>query len=222
MIQLQNIHIGYANNVFIQDINASIQPNDFIALTGRNGSGKTTLLKSIAGILPVQAGSILLAGENIQSLSKSELSNKIGYLPSRISHFGSHTVNSFVALGRYSFTNFLGQLKPEDLHIIHQTLKTLHLEALADKKMTELSDGQKQKVCIAQVLVRNCKYLLLDEPLSFLDYETKEEILQFLKDLSVSHALGILISIHDKALVKDYFKTEWRVEETRLNVHSFT
>lgn len=198
MIRVEQLHIGYSHQTLVREINIELKPGMCIALLGKNGSGKSTLLKTIAGLIPPLKGQALLNNKPIQSYSRDEIATNIAFLPSRIEFPVHHTLESFVLLGLKSKQIFHRIFSSEDLKKAHTILKTMSLYTIKDQYVNTLSDGQKQRMALAQTLARGCTYLIMDEPLSFLDHESKLELIDYYIHLSKTEQKTILFSTHDQ------------------------
>ncbi len=193
MLELKNIHISYKNNLVLHDINIQFNLNTCNAIIGKNGSGKSSLLKTISGIIPASKGNIYYNNKDKSNTSVIEWSNYIAYLPSKVIFPLYHTVDSFIQLGIKS-NNPTNQNFEYIIHL-------LNLSFLLKKPLHTLSDGQKQKVLIAQILVRETPYLVLDEPLTYLDFDTKNELIELFIKLVKEKNKTIIFSTHDLHLL---------------------
>ena len=152
MIEIKQLEIGYRSkrkqtSVF-KGLNASFQSGSLIGLIGDNGVGKSTLLKTLTGYLKPLHGSVLIQGENLESLSFEQKASLISIVTTEKIGGFNLTVYDVVALGRTPYLSMFGKLMPDDIAIIQRSLERLGLASLKDTLMEELSDGQRQKVMI--------------------------------------------------------------------------
>src|SRR5699024_2886936 len=139
-----------------------------ICLLGPNGSGKSTLIKTMAGMLSALSGSILLSDGNASRFTPKEMAQKLStVLTDRIS-IGNLSAFTLVSLGRSPYTSWTGKLSAEDEKATRKAIVSTGLEPLADRDISTLSDGERQKVMIARALAQNTDIILLDEPTAHL------------------------------------------------------
>lgn len=220
MIEIKQLEIGYRSkrkqtSVF-QGLNASFQSGSLIGLIGDNGVGKSTLLKTLTGYLKPLHGSVLIQGENLESLSFEKKATLISIVTTEKIGGFNLTVYDVVALGRTPYLSMFGKLMPDDIAVIERSLERLGLASLKDTLMEELSDGQRQKVMIAKSLAQETPIILLDEPTAFLDYTSKHKLFEGLKVLSLEEKKLIIVSSHDIDLMQKYMTKALYLKENNL------
>lgn len=197
MLELKDIHIGYADIVVQAGITLRIDSGQFIALAGNNGCGKSTLLKTICGVIPLLKGTLLIDGKNAAELTAAQLASQVAVvLTDKISGFNL-TAFDVVASGRIPYLNSFGILTEEDKSIVQSSMNSIGIFELCERSYDELSDGQKQKVLIAKALAQQTSVILMDEPTAFLDYKSRVALFALLKQLSKEQGKTIVISSHD-------------------------
>ncbi|HWY10480.1 MAG TPA: ABC transporter ATP-binding protein [Bacteroidia bacterium] len=197
MLKVKDLNIGYAQKEILSGLNFAIGKGELIGLVGSNGIGKSTLLKTIIGSLKPLAGEITLDGKSPNSISSQELSKIISIvLTDKVGGFNL-TVFDIVASGRIPYLNAFGQLKEEDVKIVNQSLETIGIKNISKSYFDELSDGQKQKVLIAKSLAQQTPVILMDEPTAFLDFESRIQLFQLLKQLVRDQQKTVIVSSHD-------------------------
>lgn len=220
MIEIKQLEIGYRSkrkqkSVF-QGLNASFQSGSLIGLIGDNGVGKSTLLKTLTGYLKPLHGSVLIQGENLESLSFEKKATLISIVTTEKIGGFNLTVYDVVALGRTPYLSMFGKLMPDDIAVIERSLERLGLASLKDTLMEELSDGQRQKVMIAKSLAQETPIILLDEPTAFLDYTSKHKLFEDLKVVSLEEKKLIIVSSHDIDLMQKYMTKALYLKENNL------
>ena len=191
-IVIDSVSFQYdSKNTILDSINLEIKKNDFIAILGKNGSGKTSLTYCINGLIPHAisgklSGNIYVDGKNTKKISIGEISKKIGTVfqdPDLV--IFNLTVEEEVSFGVYN---------------IKKGLKTVALNGFEKRDPQSLSGGQKQLLCIACVLAMGTDYIILDEPISNLDYLNSQLVYEVLKSL---HQQGktIIVIEHDTNMV---------------------
>jgi len=170
---------------------------EVLVLLGKNGSGKTSTLKAVAGLLNPDVGSIKIQGFPVyESWSKINLSPQdrgVGYVFQDLALFPHMNVFENVAFGLLA----RGLKRSTISTRVEEVLEEFDLLGLRDLKPSHLSGGQKQKVALARTLITRPKVLLLDEPFSALDPETREEVRQEVMDILKSHPMPTVLVTHD-------------------------
>lgn len=215
-MKLTDLSIGYDRSVIISGINEELMPGNFTCLLGRNGTGKSTLLKTLAGIIPAMAGEITIDGKRISDFSRQELAKRISLVLTHVPELPNTTLRELVSYGRLPYSSWLGKLSPDDLNVADTAIENLGITALAQRKICELSDGERQKAMIARALAQGTDYLLLDEPSAFLDYESKQELMSLLVRLAHEEHKTILLSTHDQELAMKNADHIWKIADRRL------
>ncbi len=190
LIELKDVSFFYGSKAVLENISFCVKKGDFWVVVGPNGGGKTTLLKLIIGILTPQKGKII------------RYVDEIGYLPQRsnISHFPL-TVLDAVLMGIVNPRHKGIKFSKEDIEKAIDALKMVDMADLLNKPFKDLSGGQQQRVLIARALVCNPVLLLLDEPTSNIDPQSKFCFYDFISELNpkitiimVSHDLSLTIT----------------------------
>ncbi len=191
-------------------ITLAVDYGNIMAVVGPNGAGKTTLLEVINGLLPVTTGTVRALGEEV-SPSSHRLRQRIAYLPQDL-FFDPSTpflARDVVLMGRFAQLGAFRFPGRSDHAVVRDALRAVGVEDLARRPIGRLSGGQQRKVLLARVIARRPKLLLLDEPMTNLDPQAKEElsrlILRIHAELSlttifVSHELGPLLDAADRVV----------------------
>lgn len=165
----------------------------YSVLMGKTGSGKTTLLEAICGLKPIESGELLLAGQNVTELQPAE--RGIGYVPQDGALFQSMTVGDHL-----TFALSIRRWPQADADKRRQELaKLLRIESLLDRYPAQLSGGERQRVALGRALSFHPKILCLDEPLSALDDDTREQMMQLLKQVQKETGVTALHVTHNRA-----------------------
>lgn len=204
IIEAFGLRCGYEGRDVLKGITISLLPGELIGLLGPNGAGKSTLIKTLSKVLKPIAGSIYLEGKDIESLSFKEIAQKIGVVPQETSLDYKFTAYDIVMMGRNPYiSRFKGETKL-DRDIVTEAMKVTDTLEFADRPITELSGGEKQRVILARALAQQPKILLLDEPTSHLDISYQIEILNLIKKLVKEKDIGALSAIHDPNLASQF------------------
>ncbi|MCK5133173.1 MAG: metal ABC transporter ATP-binding protein [Candidatus Sabulitectum sp.] len=202
LIELENITAGYnRDHPAIENVDLSVEKNDFVAIIGPNGGGKTTLLKVVLGLLVPYAGTVRVFGEEPAHSRKN-----IGYVPQVIpSRTFPVSVLDVVLMGRLGSSGLFRRYSDEDRSIAIENLEKLGVFHLAKKRMDQLSGGQKQRVLIARALAGEPELLLLDEPVASVDTETQHSFYNLLSRLN--NRMAVVLVTHDVGAVSSHVKS---------------
>jgi molybdate/tungstate transport system ATP-binding protein len=192
MIQLNKLRIDLPR-FSIQDIDLSIEKGEFFTLLGPTGAGKTLVLEAIMGLAPVSSGQIIVAGKDVTHLPPEKRGMGIVYQDYAL--FPHLTVLKNITYGLH-YRKIDEQPTQKNLD---RLIDQLNLSHLVDRSIHNLSGGEKQRVSLARALAVNPSVLLLDEPLSALDPNFREDIRQVLKKLHQELRITFLMVTHDFA-----------------------
>ena len=197
MIEIKKIAFKRDENQIFTSLSARIKPGEAVLVSGANGVGKTTLLQLIGGVLRVQSGEILINGRNVEELSIKEQANVRSVAPQRRNFTLAYTVEQVI--------NFVPKkLKVENTNFI---IDTLGLRSLLQKKVTELSGGEQERVSLALAFSQKADYYLLDEPFSAQDSKSIKNIIKVIKSLQRADK-GVLVISHNQETLTQYFDRE--------------
>jgi len=188
----------------LSDISFSLNSGEFLAIVGPSGCGKSTLLSILCGLLEPSGGSVFL--KNVP-LKEASTTTNIGYMLQKDHLFEWRTIYSNIILG----LEIQNKLTPENLQKANDMLETYGLSAFRDSRPSQLSGGMRQRAALIRTLVLEPDLLLLDEPFSALDYQTRlsvcDDIYAIIRKeektaILVTHDLAEAISMADKVLVR--------------------
>lgn len=200
IVQTTGLSIGYSGpgrRMIASSLEMSLRAGRMVCILGPNGCGKTTLLRTIAGLLPALDGEVLFRGRSIRSLSRSEMARERSVVLTRHAGVGMLRVREVVSLGRLPYADWLGRLGTGDMDSAERAMETTGCVELADRRMSELSDGERQRAFIARAMAQETPCMLLDEPTAFLDLPRRVEIVRLLLKLARSCRRAIALSTHD-------------------------
>ena len=198
-------------------INATLYAGEFVALIGKNGAGKSTLLRTLSAFQPPLSGTITYPDGCSTLRTAKELSTMLAVVLTDNSRIYNLSVYEVVALGRTPYTNFLGRKRKHDEEIILQAMARMNIEHLANRNINTLSDGERQKVMIAKALAQETEVIMLDEPTSFLDFNSRIQLFRQLKQLAAETGKSILVSTHDLELILKMANRLWVMHDNRLH-----
>ena len=204
MIELDNVGMGYDHRAILHDVSMKAGPGQILGLVGPNGSGKSTLIKGITRVVDVFSGRVLIDGRDIKTVKRDELARLVATVPQDPALPAAFTAFEVVLMGR---TPHLGLLRYEggrDLVIAWQAMEATHTKSFAERRVGELSGGEKQRLLIARALAQQPRAMLLDEPTANLDVSHQVEVLDLVKSLCLEQSLTVIIALHDLNLAAQY------------------
>jgi iron complex transport system ATP-binding protein len=183
-IVLENLSFSYGKDLILTDLSFSIEEGTVTTILGPNGSGKTTLLKLLLGILKPAKGKIRIFSRDAGEYTNKEKARILAYVPQKHIPAFSYQVIDVVAMGRHPYNDLFSHTSKHDLEISAASLERLKISHLAERPYTELSGGEQQLVLIARALTQEAKILVMDEPVSGLDYGNQLLLLEQLRSLA--------------------------------------
>jgi len=204
VLAVKNLCAGYHGSEALRDVSFSVNPGDYLGICGPNGSGKSTLVKVILGLLPPAAGEISLLGTPQAQFKDWQ---RIGYLPQGLQFFNPHfpaTVDEVVRLGRLSSKKFPRRFNREDAQAVERTMEWMGISDIRGCMIGELSGGLRQRVLLARALVNDPALLVLDEPTTALDPETRESFYKLIFEMNRDRKATVLLVTHDTATIGKY------------------
>lgn len=208
-----NLCLGYFKGSECKEILTGLDfdlfAGELTCLLGPNGVGKSTVVKAILGQLKPFTGEILLNGKSISSYSNEELAKVLSVVLTEAFLPGNMTVGQLVAMGRIPHTHWTGKLGNIDREVIETSLSATKIEYLRDDRLSEISDGQRQKALIARALAQDGKVMVLDEPTAHLDLVNRYEIMHLLREISKVQQKSILVVTHDLEIALETADRFW-------------
>ena len=169
VVHIDNVSTCYSDKEILKSISCKINERDFFGIIGKNGVGKSTLLKVLCKLIKPYSGNVFINCKNINYFSRKEFAKTISFLPQYVDTSLSFNVFEFIMFGRYPYMNVLKIPSNKDCIVVKRTIDFLQITNLAQRKINELSVGEKQKILIAQVLAQETDIIVFDEPTSHLD-----------------------------------------------------
>ena len=217
IISLSQLSVGYSSShPVISDISVELHSGQLACLIGENGIGKSTLLKTLTGFLPKLKGRLLLDNRDIESFSQQELARQVSIVLTQKPDVQNLTIEEIIGLGRSPYTGFFGRLRAEDRLVVDDAIAAMGIEKLRGRMIQTLSDGERQKVMIAKALAQETSVILLDEPTAFLDFPSKVDTFQSLRNMAHERDKLILLSTHDLDLAARFADSLLEVKKGAL------
>lgn len=195
--QLEQIGFGYGGQAVLHDLDLVLERGQCYGILGPNGSGKTTLLDILCGLLQPKTGTIRLCGQSLAGWQPRQLARKMALVPQDfVVRFG-FSVREVVEMGRHPHLGRFAALSQQDHRLVDSVMEELGITALADRPVTQLSGGEKQRVAVARALAQDPEVLLLDEATSNLDIFHSLSILGTIRNRVKQQGLTVIAALHD-------------------------
>lgn len=200
ILTVRGVCAGYGARQVLEDVGLSVGEGEVCALLGLNGSGKSTLLRVLLGLLPVQTGEISVCGGNMRRAAPQKVARLAAYLPQRSRADDGMTALEIVLMGANAVTPLIMPYSAVQREKARMCLERMGAGEWADRRMGELSQGQKQSVLLARALMQSPKLLLLDEPDAALDLPRRWQMLRTVSALAKEERCAALCALHDASL----------------------
>jgi len=188
----------------VDGVSLGIEPGEFVALLGQSGSGKSTLLNLIAGLDRPTSGSVLVHNRDLAKMTSEELAryrrNDVGMVFQAFHLVPSMTITDNVELPM----RFAEVDRDERAQRSRESLERVGLGKRLDHRPSQLSGGEQQRVSLARALVNRPRLLLADEPTGNLDSRTGEDILNLIRDISLSMGMTVIMVTHERLLAERF------------------
>ena len=191
-VALSNVVISYGKFTAVRDFSLEIRKGSFVTLLGPSGCGKTTVLRAIAGLVEISSGQISIDGRRVDDVPINK--RNIGLVFQNYALFPHKSVFDNVAFG----LKYRNVSKPEIVRRVGQALETVRLPGSEKKLPSQLSGGQQQRIALARAIVFEPTVLLLDEPLSALDANMREEMRVEIKKIQKATGITAIFVTHDQ------------------------
>ena len=199
MIEVKNLSFQYQRKgkLVLDKLNFSCEKGTVNVLIGLNGSGKTTLIKTIAGLLENYQGNIFIGSENLKQLSIKERAKRMAYVSQRSNAVDDFPVLDYLLFGTVNKMSFYQSPKEEDKKRVLDCAEAFGITHLLDKKLGEISGGERQIVSICGAIVQDTDLIILDEPTSALDIKNQHAVLAIIKKIAREQGKTFILSSHN-------------------------
>lgn len=197
MLESRQLTLGYEHHTVIKDLSFCIQPHTITTIIGPNGCGKSTLLRALSKNKKMTSGEILIDKQSIRTYSHKALAKKLAILPQSPVVPDDFLVRDLVSYGRNPYLDWMGRLKEEDYRMIDWAIAETGIVHLQDRKVSNLSGGERQSAWIAMALAQQPEILLLDEPTTYLDMAHQHEVLELIKKINAEMGITVVMVLHD-------------------------
>ncbi len=202
MLRTHQLHLQIGTRQLVQDLNWQVEPSQCWCVIGRNGAGKSSLLRSLAGLQPVQAGRVTIAGRDLGAWPLLELARQRSFLAQQRSDPFAYSALESVLSARHPWAGTHYWEAESDQAIALQALAALEVADLAQRDVRSLSGGERQRVAIAALLAQETPLMLLDEPANALDLAHQIKVMRMLAELCATQQKSVVMVVHDLNLAQ--------------------
>jgi len=204
ILSINGLSCSYNGMEVLRDISFRVNAGDYLGIVGPNGSGKSTLVKTVLGLVTKDSGTIALFGEDQSGFDSW---HRVGYLPQRLRFFNPDfpgTVEEIVRLGLLAGKAFPVRISRAEAGAVDSSLEMMGIADLKKRLIGDLSGGQQQRVLLARALVNRPELLILDEPTTALDPETREHFYALLEEVNRTEKTTLILVTHDTWSIGKY------------------
>jgi iron complex transport system ATP-binding protein len=199
MIAFANISVSYGGRAALRGVTAQFAPGKVTGIVGQNGAGKTTLLRAALNLLPLTGGNVLVQGRAIKDWSREALARTVAYLPQGGEAHWPLLARDLVMLGRVPHRGYFAAPSSTDEQAVQDALARSDATMFADRRMDELSAGERARVLFARALATGAPILLTDEPAAYLDPAHQLRLMGLLRE-EAARGTAVAVTLHDLAL----------------------
>ena len=199
MIEVENLSFKYNKNgkTVLDNLSFTIEKGTVNVLIGLNGSGKTTLIKTLAGLLENYSGEIVLDGKKLSEIKIQDRAKIMSYVAQRNNSVDDFLVKEYLLFGRVNKLSFYSSPKKEDEDEMLKCAEKFKITHLLDKKLGEISGGERQIVSICSAIIQDTDLVILDEPTSALDIKNQHTVLSIIKEIASECGKTFILSSHN-------------------------
>lgn len=195
-LQARDVGFSYRGRKVLSGASLALSKGELVCLLGVNGAGKSTLLKIMLGLLAPETGQVALNGTPFAGWRRRDVARQVAYVPQvHVASF-PYTVMQVAMMGRLPSRGLMAAPGSADVACVQRMLARLGIAHLSERAYTEVSGGERQLTLIARAMAQEARLLVMDEPLSGLDYGNQVRLLAYLNTL-VDEGYGVLMTTHD-------------------------
>jgi ABC-type cobalamin/Fe3+-siderophores transport system ATPase subunit len=200
---LQDVTVAYREGPALSGISLDIHEGEMLGISGPNGAGKTTLLRLLQGLIPPTSGRVTILGDEMNRRSARRLRQLIACVPQvfEVDRRVPVTAADVVLMGRYGIVGLLKQPGAQDREIADAAIALVSGSRLASRPFGRLSGGERQRIMIARAIAQRPRILLLDEPTTYLDADSREQFLDLVRRVHAEERLTTVIVSHDSSML---------------------
>ena len=203
MLEAKNLTLVIDGHTLLDNISLQVTGGNFVCVAGANGAGKSLLLKTLGGLLKPTQGQILFEKTDTAALTPRQRSKKIRFLPSQAQSVFNYRARDIVLMGANPYIEWWQDYTPANQEAAQKAMASTNTAALGGRGILTLSDGELQRVFIAQALAGAPEVILPDEPTSHLDLKQKDIIFKLFAAVA-ARGSAVICATHDIELAKKY------------------
>jgi iron complex transport system ATP-binding protein len=196
-VAIDDLSHAFGPTPVLHAVSFHVAAEEFFVVIGPNGSGKTTLLKLMAGLANARSGDIAIEGRPLQHYSRRQLSRITAYVPQMVTAELPFRVREVIMLGRAPHQGLMGWETARDQQSVEAAMQFTGVMHIAERKLSQLSGGELQRVFIARALCQEPRIIFLDEPTSALDLAHQGRLMDLLRRLQTDKQLTVVMVSHD-------------------------
>lgn len=207
IVSVEDLTVTLGKTAVLGDVSIDIPEGRLVGLIGPNGAGKTTLLRAINGTVSIDSGRVTVAGVDAATCSSRRLARLVATVPQTTTLSFGFSVRETIEMGRHPHISRFGAMDDTDVAAVEAAMAATAVESLADRPITDVSGGERQRVLLARALAQETPVLVLDEPTANLDINHAARTLELVRDAVTSEALSgraAIAAIHDLDLAARY------------------
>ncbi len=197
MIAVEDLWVGYTDHPVLKAVTLEVQRGEFVGILGPNGSGKTTLLLALSGVIPPRQGGIVVEGRALNRMRTRERARSMAVVAQDPDIRFPFACRDVVLMGRYPHQGRWRWNRAEDERVVERVMALTDTEALAQRLITGISGGERQRILMAKALAQETPILLLDEATSAMDVHRKLQVFRLLRELNHAGHLTVVAVLHD-------------------------
>jgi iron complex transport system ATP-binding protein len=214
-LSAQGLNVKLTGRLVLNDISLALSSGHLVALVGPNGAGKTTLLRALAGLV-ASHGAVHVGGDALSSLTLRERARRFAYLPQGHIMYWPLPARDIVALGRYPHgATDPARLTPDDTEAVRRAMQATDVMEFSERRVTELSGGERSRVALARVLAVEAPVILADEPTASLDPRHQIDVMKSLR-IAADQGTLVIVVTHDLGLAARFADTVLVLSDGRL------
>ena len=203
LVSVEAVSVTLGEIQAVTDVSLELEPGRLLGLIGPNGAGKTTLLRTITAAISPDTGTVRVGGEDVHALSSKAVSRKIAVVPQDASLAFDFDVRDLVSMGRTPYLHRFSPSRPADRASVEAAMRRTDVAQFAERALSEVSGGERQRVLLARAIAQDTPVLLLDEPTASLDINHQIRTLELVREL-VADGKTVIAAIHDLNLAARY------------------
>ncbi len=215
-LEVSGLSFAYDGRKVVDSVDLRAEPGEIVGLIGPNGSGKSTLIKILSGVIDGYEGTAQIDGRDISGVPRRELAQMLAVVPQEPVFSFPFSCLEIALMGRHPHLAGLAFESSRDIEVARQALRRCGAEEFAERRIHELSSGERQRVVFARALAQQPRALLLDEPATFLDIRHQVELYDIVRDQVGEGGCAALTVLHDLNLAAEYCDRIYLLRDGRV------